>query len=281
MTNVVRYDGEVTRGPSPAIWGDVSKVAQDEIMGKSILFRDDFAAVTNHASAQASGGYFTYQDTGVVITGQNTISDIANELGVLEVSGNDADNDEGHTQFGHGNMWHISNAGGNTGMVLFEARIATSTIADNGIALFVGLGQGNVGADYLVDDTGALIATRGFIGFQRLQDDGDKMDTTYQAASQTQQVVLANAVTLVADTYVKLGFKYDPHAVDVAKKIEFFVDGVKSNTAVSETDIDAATFPESEPLQPMILTKTGTASLTDTVSVDWVYAAQYCDGIVN
>ena len=44
----------------------------------------------------------------------------------------------------------------------------------------------------MVDATGAPIATKGFLGFLNDQDDGDKFDTIYQAASQTLQTVEAN-----------------------------------------------------------------------------------------
>jgi hypothetical protein len=200
-------------------------------------------------------------------------------LGVLEVSGNDADNDEGHIAFGAGggNFVIDDNFTGNTGRVFFEARFKTATIADDGCAFFLGLGLGPVAAEYLTDNAGALVATGAFIGLQRLNDDGDKADIIFQEVSQTLQQVTANALTLVANTWYKFGFTYDPSREN-AKKIKFYLDGAEQSTYVTATQINAATFPESVALQPMLLTKVGTAAEAK-FSLDWVCATQYFDSV--
>lgn len=275
MSNVTRYTGETGRGPSPIIFGDMSKHLQNQLMGKCLVVYDDFGSVPIHASAGASGGYYTYQDSGVTIKGWGTC-DLANALGVLEVAGNDADNDEGHLQMGSGAQFKIDNASSNTGKVMFEARFRTESIADNGCAFMLGLGSGDVGANTLVDDTGAYIATGAFIGFQRLNDDGDQLDIVYQAASQTLQQVEANALTLVANTWYRVGFVYDPDQSD-SKKITFYINGGDAGSYVTTTNIDAATFPEGEALIPLVLTKVGTAAEAK-FQVDYVAAVQYMDG---
>ena len=281
MSNYVRLYGEGNRGPSPEIFGDLAKMQHDEIRGKCIVVYDDFGMCPIQASVSASGGYYTYQDTGVTIQGADGPIDIGSTdakaaLGVLEITGNDADNDEGHVQFGYGGMFRIGNTSGNTGKVCFEARFKKSALTDEGVAAFIGLGTGPVAHNYLVDDTGELIASKGFVGFRGLNDDGDKLDIVYQAANQTLQTVLVNAVTLVAAEYVKLGFIYDPSQIDASKKIRFFVDETEAGSYVSTTNIDAATFPEDEALAPMLLTKVGTSTLLP-VGLDWVCAVQYGD----
>ena len=280
MTNITRAFAESERGPSPIVFrGGLTQLKHQNDVGVCMLVWDDFQTAPVHASAAASGGYYTYQDTGVTIqgaTGPPNLGSADNkaELGVLEVAGNDADNDEGHTQFGYGGPFRIGNSASNTGKVLFEARIKKASVADNGVGIFIGLGTGPVATNYLVDDTAELIATKGFIGFQGLNDDGNQLDVVYQAASQTKQTVLANAVTLTADEYVKVGFRYDPTMIDAAKKIQFYADGVLLDADVSTTNIDAATFPEDEALVPMMLTKVGTAA-ESKVQLDWVCAAQF------
>jgi hypothetical protein len=283
MSNILRHnvEGTLYRGPSPIIWGDLSKLQDDMYMGKCAFMFDDFLMPPSvDASAQAfiGGGerVIGYCDTGVAIRGPATdLTNLSEELGILEVTGNDADNDEGHIQFGTGSAFHISNAAGNTGKVMFEARVKTASIGDNGCSVFWGLGTGPVAADYMVDDTGALITTKGFIGFRTLAADGDILEFVFQAASQTLNTVF-DAHTLVADDYVKLGFVYDPSEVDAAKQIKVYVNGAEQASYVSTTDIDAATFPEGEGLVPMQLTKVGTAAEVK-VTADWVAAAQYMD----
>lgn len=283
MVAYLRANAESTlRGPSPEIARDIQKLQHDEIQGRCIVVWDDFGSVNKHGDLGTQGGYFTVQDTGVLIEGLNTVHDIANELGVLEISIQDSDNDEGHVQFGSGNPFRIENTAGNTGASAFEIRLKTSTVIDDGIAFFAGFGQGNVAADYLIDNSGAFITTRAFIGFQRVHKDtgsdlGTELDFVYKASGQTQQIVVANVATLVANTYIKLGFIHDPDIGD-PEKIRSFVDGTQTNTNITTTNIDAATFPEGEPMLPMFLSKSGAASLSDTTYLDWVFAVQYMDG---
>jgi len=272
MSNKVRFLSETGRSPSPRIFGDIGKLQTDASTGKCIFFFDDFVTTTRHASVSASGGYYTYQDTGATIQGKGTVADLTNELGVLQITSDTTDNDEQHIQFGDGLFFRIDNAAGNTGACGFEARVAINTVADTRIAWMVGLGGPIIAADHIVD-AGTFLAAGSFVGFQGFEDDGNQMDTIYQAISQTQQSVLANAVTLVADTYVNIGFRYRPGDI-AAKKIRFYVNGVESNTYITETNIDAATFPEGEALAPMILTKNA-AGTSNVVSIDWVAAYQY------
>lgn len=279
MSNYVRYAGEVNRGPSPIIFGDIAKCFHDQWEGKALIVYDDFATPTLHDSASVQGGYYTYEDTGVVIAGSAgppVLSGVAHGLGELEISGNDADNDEGHVQFGYGGMFRLDNGSGNTGKVMFECRVKKASIANDALGFFLGLATGPVAGDYLVDNTAALKADRGFIGFACFLDDGDKADVVYQGASQTMQTVLANAVTLAANTYVKLGFIYNPFELDASKKIKFYVNSVDIGYYVNTTQIDTATFPEGETLQPVWLTKVGAAAESKT-QLDWICAVQYAD----
>lgn len=279
MSNILRYLGEgpVCRGPSPAIWGDLSKLEDDARFGKCILIHDDFApapALDENATVFDRGR--NYCDTGVTIAPPDAVSDLSEALGEIEVAGNDADNDEGHVQFDTKNtLLRIDTTAGQEGKVMFEGRVKVASIADDGVAWFLGLASGPVGANYLVDDTGALKADEAFIGFRTLHADGDQVEFVFQAASQTVNTVV-DAHTLVAGDYVKLGFVYDPNAVDVAKAIRIYVNGEELSTGVAVSEIQEATFPEGEGMSPVLLTKVGTAAEVK-VTADSVTAAQYLD----
>lgn len=265
------------RGPSPTIFGDLGALEQKAREGQCILIDDDFAMPTNHVSTGTSGGYYTYQDNGVTITGKG-VNDLGEELGVLEFAGNDTDNDEGHIQFGYGNQWRLSNAAGNTGCCGFEYRLYKASVADNGVSIAAGLFEGPVAADDLDDNTGEIKDSKSFIGFRGLADDGDKLDIIYQDTSATSVVtVLANAVTLVANTYVRLGMLYDPNS-DTTRKIRFFSNGTEIvNARINTTSIDTSTFPEDEGMVPVLLTKVGTDA-ESKVALDRVTAFLYMDG---
>lgn len=283
MPNIVRYNGDGAnfRGPSPALWGDLNLRFTDALQGKCLFFHDDFArpvAVDNTVQAFVGTGEsdLAYCDNGVSIRGLDIASGgLIEAQGELQVAGNDADNDEGQIMFGTGKNFWIDNSANNTGELFFEARIKTASIADNGVSLFIGLTSTSPVANALVDDSGAFIASGDFIGFRTLAADGDVLEFVFQAASQTVNTV-ADAATLVADDYVKVGFHYRPQAVDTNKKIVYFVNGVEQSTGVSTADIDAATFPEAVALAPALFTKVGTGAEVK-VTLDWVACCQYGD----
>lgn len=279
MSNIVRYHGESCRGPSPVLWGDISKIEDDARFGKCAFVFDDFANGSSHASAGAAGIYYTYQDTGVEIRGKTGAQDLSSELGVLEVTGNDADNDEGHISFsGYGSLARIGLNSGNTGKTIFEARVKKSTITDDEVGFFLGLCTPPVDADHLTDDDADLGGAEDWIGFHNLLDDGDAVDVVFKSSGGTKDIVLANAVTLVADDYVNLGFIFDEAAVDPSRKIVFYVNGSELDANISANTINNDTdFPEDAALAPALLTKVGQAALTETTSIDWVACAQYND----
>ena len=216
-----------------------------------------------NAITRAATGYDIYTDVGVTIAGLATES-----TGVIEVAGNDADNDEGimQTGGGSGNMVAIDATG--AGRIAFECRIKKASIGDNGLSFFVGLAEeGLAAADTLVDNTGAL-ASKDMIGFSVLQDNGEELDFTWRTAGQTTQVH-ANVADMVADTYMKMGFLYDPGNHPDDKKIKIFIDnGVEESVYVTQTNLDAATFPDDEELSLLLATKVGTAA-ESKLQMDW------------
>ena len=252
--------------PSPIIWADCplsQYLARHGDAANAVYFGDRFEAFPN-ASAPATaahGKWEAYGDTGVVIG-----PDKDETLGigpVCKISGNDADNDEGNIS-GPSNCFRISDTGGELGKLWFECRLRKASVADNGLALFAGLGwdlTNNVSlakADALVDNTGAIGAFS-MIGFHVDHANGDSVDFVYRADGQAATVPIAGLKAIAADTFYNLGFVYDPQEVD-AKKIKVYVDGVEDDTYVTATDIAAATFPDDEWMAPCYLTKVGAAA---------------------
>jgi hypothetical protein len=151
-------------------------------------------------------------------------------------------------------------------------------VGDNGVSIAAGLVTGPVAADHLDDNTGEIKDSISFIGFRGLADDGDKLDIVYQDATGTSVTsVLANAVTLTANTYVRLGMLYDPNAA-TDRKIRFFSDGTEIVGArINTATIDGTTFPEDSGMVPCVLTKVGTAA-ESKVALDRVTGYMYMDG---
>ena len=264
MTAFVQHKGRTSpRGLSSRIWGRLPLKNWSVGLGGRFFF-DDFLNHPAHISTQTIGNYASYIDTGV------TLKQAAGEVtGAIEIAGNDADNDEGSiiTGGGAGGMVAIDASG--TGRVAFECRFKKASIGDNGLSFFVGLSEeGSQAANALTDDSG-VIADKDFIGFSVLQDNGEELDFTWKKAGQTVQVH-ANIASMVADTYMKMGFLYDPGNHPNDKKIKIFVDnGEEEAVYVTQTQLDAATFPDGEELCLFLATKVGTGSAEVKSQLDW------------
>jgi len=263
MTSNLMHKGISGRLLSPRIWGNLPIKNFNVGLGGRYYF-DDFQNHPAHISAQTIGNYGSYIDTGV------TLKQSATEAtGAIEVAGNDADNDEGSIISGGGAGGMVAIDATGTGRIAFECRFKKEDVDDNGLAFFLGLSEeSSQAANALVDDTG-VVADKDFIGFSVLADDGNSIDFTWKTAGQTVQVH-ANIHTMVADTYVKLGFLYDPVHHHGDKKIKIFVDGVEESVYVTQTQLEAATFPDDEELCLFLATKMVSATTTArTCHLDW------------
>lgn len=261
------YLGESTRGFSPKLWKDFPFLEAAQRPDRCKLIFDDFTNCPVFASTVSQRGYYTYQDTGVTMKGLAT----AGNIGVLEVAGNDADNDEGVLVTG-GNAtgdFLISDTSGDDLLLVFECRLKKASVGDNGSAFFIGLCEEASGAaEALVNDTGAA-ADKDRIGFSVIHSAGEEVNAVYKKAGQTQQTNYAAITAMVADTYVKLGFVYNPGDPN-GRLIRWFVDGVeKKDYYVTAANIAAATFPDGEELAMQFATKVGTDMAESKLQLDW------------
>jgi hypothetical protein len=260
MTNTVHEDMPGT-GPSPALWGDAPRI-EEYWTHPSIGYHwwDDFENFADHVSDQDVQRYASYIDTGVTF---KQLTGTAGVGGAIELAGNDADNDEGVLST-HGPAFMVSDTAAQAKKLWFEARFKKASIANNALAIFLGLAFDHGSSEKLsktlclTDDDGALGAFS-YLGFHVDQANGDAIDAVYKAEGQAQTVNKAGIHVPVADTYVKLGLKYDPLA-SAAKRIKWYVDGVEQSTYVTATQIAAATFPDAEPLALVWCGKVGTGA---------------------
>ena len=291
MTNpAVQYGAstDTASPPSPIIWGDCpwleieAQVAQG---AGGYKFWDDFINAPNtdaglHEGAGESAGgvpYILYGDTGVLVKTQPSTTEGNAIGGVLQMSVNDSDNDEGSVS-GGSPTFIVSDTAAYAKKLWFEARIKSVTVADEGVAQFIGLAWdhdsqvSSAKANAMSDDE-ADLAANSFLGFHQDLSDGDSWDFVYRAEGQAQTVLISGVDTAVADTYAKFGFVYDPDEVD-AKKIKIYVDGTEQSTYGTATNIAAATFPDAEAMAPFWATKVGTGSAAVLCSLDWWRVAQ-------
>ena len=259
MISRVLYTGEDTAyRPTKALWKDCPLFGGGSDPWLGIGHFDDFLqGPKTVAGVGGMSGYAAYGNTGVTFAGQGAVAG-----GVLEVSANDADNDEAVlTDPSPGFV--ISDTSGAAKKLWFEALVKKASITADHLAMFVGLAAdfGNAvcvaKADCLAANTGALGAFS-FIGFHVDHAGPTAFDFVYKADGQTAQVLIAAAHTLVADTWVKVGFVYDPNEA-TAKRIVPWVAGAPLTTYVTATQIATATFPDAEPMGRTWATRVGEA----------------------
>jgi hypothetical protein len=267
MDNTVKFRSQSTNGPSYEIWHDcpVAEIHQDPAVGYGHF--DDFVhCPTLSAGAGDSLNYLAYGDTGVTIKAQAGVSG-----GVAEVAGNDADNDESVLSTG-APAFVVSDTASAARKLWYECRIKKASIANNACALFNGLawdhGDGvSVAKTICLTDDDANLGAFSFLGFHVDQADGDAIDFVVKAEGGAQTVIKAGVAVPEADTWIKLGFKYDPDEV-TSKRIKIYVDNVLQSTFVTGTQIAAATFPDAEPMAMAWAAKVGAAA-ESKAQMDW------------
>lgn len=237
-----------------------------------------FGFFDNFHSFQATtleGPYKILESAGCTI---EQIADTATEKGLVQLAldGN-ADNDEAVLQWGRGLGAPFKLADKD---LVFECRFSLSAITAAKWDIGVGLGEVGMGAtDALFGDTSGL-ADKNFLGFVHLAAEGAAFDGAYKADGQTYQdgatkTKLNALATLVADTYIKLGFRYRAHP----KTVEWYVDnalpgGNITPARLTTAEVDAATFPDDVFMAPIIGIKDQVGDTALNLKMDWWGAAQ-------
>jgi hypothetical protein len=221
----IQYKGGVnaadtSASPSKAIWGDcpVLDMTLDPSVG--IHYYDDFMEfpilATPTITTEAGLGYRglkAFGSSGGTLT-MPTADDQAGGIVLTE-----SDDNEGISIAQIQLPFNIINTGPK---FWFEARIKTNTIANTKHGFFLGLmGSQTLSATVPIAAAGTL-ADNNFVGFHRLEGDGDYVDTVYKADGVTQVTVDTDAQVLVADTFIKLGMVFEPRT----QLLTFYADGV-------------------------------------------------------
>ena len=267
------------RGRSPALWSRakyINEMNQDN--GWAIRHFDDFVRshdlATNNTTVVNSGPYemYTGNGTSLAITGG------AGLMGGVQtiVSGTTADVNAVIT-LGGGSPFKISTTAGSNYKLLFETRVKISSVTDaDQVQWFVGLTEEDrTAANGVFADAGGdlgFTSTIDLIGFARFDNDGDSISFVYQLAGQTPVDVCQ--IACVADTYIKLGFLWDPKA-PTANRIVIFADNQEQTTYVTGTAIAGTAFPLDQGLTPTICVQND-ATTSNTLSVDWWDTYQEC-----
>jgi hypothetical protein len=228
---------------------------------------DDFKCFSNTTAVAANVGryagqvgYLSYEDTGNAITQLATEAD-----GVIKITTDTTDNDESWLQPGMATsvLGKVAVAS-SPKLVLFETRIKVGQIGNTYNAFF-GLSEEGLAAADTFTDAGAM-GDKDFLGFWVLEGAGSALKFGWRKSGQA-VVSLGTAKTLVADTWYKVGFCYDPKAKP-SQRLSFYVDNEVLSTYGTATQLAAATFPDGEELNLLLGVKNGTAS-ANFIESDW------------
>jgi len=268
----------VGRMPSPIIWNDcpVGRIAADPAVGKHLF--DDFHSGVIAGSTIVKGqpnGWTCYAES-------NDVADCAtqaNDEGWLLIQSDGTDADVTALTGGENlcGAWKTPTAGqGDIKKLWFEARIKVVTITDSDQGCFVGLsapGEAkNAGGGMAAG--GASMSDIDHIGFAQLSGDCDDFIIAYNEATSGTAQTSTGVITLVADTWVRVGFKVVTKGQGTY--VQFYADGVYLGAA---TDINLtvanANFPGATDMDILLSTVTESGGADgDGIYVDWVRVAQ-------
>ena len=284
----VRYGSAahvVARGPSPIIWADCPVVSFLNDPGKGIHYFDDFqnsVVLEEEAGRSAwTGGighiagdmnWEGYVETALIAD----IALQADDEGVLMLD-TDGTDDQGAGITTGNNVQGVfrSPKVGESKKFWFECRIKTNTITTGDLPFFVGLMEpGKLSSGSPLGAAPTAPGDFDYIGFFVAEADGDDLTIIYNEASSGTAQSVTGQITLVADTYIRIGFKLvlDGNSM----KIHFYADGVDLGVD-AEVDIGStnANWPGNTNMDVIITSTSGTNGENgDNLKIDWVRVAQ-------
>jgi len=276
MTNVVQYRDrtDTTRGPSPVIWGDCPWL---EILGQvaqgsgGYCIWDDFIVggitptITTAIDLTGGAGYSAFGSSGATIT----YDDVAGGAVILT----EATDGESLTMYTEQHPFSIT---ANAGKFWFEARIKMGDIVTLANSFLIGLMDTTTPTAIVPLTAGGVTADVNYVGFMQPEGDTTTFNASYKANGVTEVEVNGAIGALVADTYVKLGMKFDPttSTTGTANQLAFYINGAEQTSFKTIPDDTGTDFPADVRMGPVVSLAVGAGAATDTLTMDWWRFAQ-------
>jgi hypothetical protein len=280
------FSPKLWRGLAPPTTGVFTTPSGNPAIGVFDDFLGFGGVLSTNTGSYYSGvnRYVAYQTASTLLTNVAlaAASTAATSIGavIFQPTSGVADNDQITLQWGGHELtpygcFPFSVMPGVSKDLVFECRFKVNSIADSIGDIFIGLAgaagvQLAASAVPITQTASTMATTVDHLGFHKLSGDGDKLDLSYERASGT-VATKADVATLVADTYIKAGFRYSGHT----KTVSIFVDGAEVTASRVSSTITGATPWPTDYLTPVIATMQvdGTTGMTPTV--DWYACAQY------
>lgn len=263
MTNTMQHRDTLTpdtsREYSATIWGDCPLEGIRSGVVDGVFFEDDFIApyFTVPTTEGVYPPYKAFTSTG------GTIKPATQAWGGIITLGSDGDDEGASIQLTNSFM-QISRS---FGKLWFEARVKVDTIAVTKYDAFIGFGElQTLTATVPITATAGALADKNLVGWLRpgtsTTGDGSIARATYKADGIAAVTVQDNAAAFVADTYIKLGMRFDPSDY----YLTFYLNGVPSGRKLIPSAA-GTDFPNDILLSP-IAAALNTAAVTSVFTID-------------
>jgi hypothetical protein len=249
------YTGEDAAAPSKKLWQGCP-AAQIEAM-RSINgwgFFEDFTkfSTADIATTEVHNGFYWFLDAGSTVTDGD---EVGGSIVLTEATSNESVGMQQQVA-----PFQIDTT--NAYPLWFECRFKTSSIADDTGSIVAGLMHNTAISEVIPVTAGGIISDNDFVGWHCLESDGDAASTSYKNGAATLGTTTGQA-TLVANTYIKLGFHFD------GTQLVWYVDGEPLTTGVlTSTTLELAAFPNDARLGVVFLVASGTSART--AEIDWI-----------
>lgn len=281
-----------SRYMSAGLWSgiDLDNLLRSTDRRRGFAMFDDF---TNFAGILAStDGRFTSEGNSYLSqqTSTCTITNVALSsaatttspihLGAIALATNNTDGDTcglhwgGHLVSPYG-CFPFAVIPGISGDLVFECRIKLPTLVVTGTtggSIYVGLagaaGVLPIAADVPITNSDAWVTTLSVLGFTRLLAATTGAFTASYGRAGVTPTATATVATVVADTYIKMGFRYHSDT----STLSTWVNGVKTSVGVANTITDASPWPN-DYMAPIIVTEAA-GTTTQGAVMDWWGCAQ-------
>lgn len=279
MPNAQQYAGsrsQVDRNRSQSIWSDCK---WDEIVAgnvSGVTFFEDFV----------SGGKITSPTTEAALVGlpisgycSDALSgtppaiaagicyDSAKNAGGGLIIANTTD-DNGAAWRSAQQPFQISSL---LGKLWAEWRVKVSTITASELSFAIGLMDITaISATIPLVANGGALGDCNFVGFHKPEANTTTFNCSYKADGVAAVVVNTGVGALAADTYVKLGLKFDPKT----GKLSFYINGVKQASMKTVPNATGTDFPADVALGPVVALGEGSGGSNNLLTTDWCRVAQ-------
>lgn len=278
MSNIAHgaADAVVSRLPSPKIWADcpVMQIMADP--AKGFYLWDDFKnSVVLPAMANTDRLIIAGDINWDAIVESDDIADLAiqsDDDGWLMMDSDGQDDDMYAITAGKSEIGNIRlPKKGERKRFWFEVRFKVNTITNTDLSFFLGFMQPGVMADGVpLGGAPTAPASYDYLGFFVAEADGSDLTIIYEEPGSGSPVSDTGEITLVADKFVRVGFRLDVST----DKLHVYKDGVDQG-ADAEIDISSVNFPSNTNVNIMIVLTSGAQGGDgDNLKIDWVRFAQ-------